>query len=95
MIEKRQYERKSLEIDAEYDWCGCKCPCFIVDISLQGVGIRVRGCLTVGDNIILIIGTEKIPACIVRVDGSFVGVKFGRITDNQMNYFLELKKKLV
>ncbi len=94
MIERRQFERKLLEIDAEYDWNGCVCPCFIVDVSVQGVGMRVKGCLAVNDNITLMIGMEMINAIVAHVDGTFVGIKFNSLTEKQMNYILDLKMEM-
>ncbi len=89
--EKRVAERKPLILDAEYELQGVLCPCQIVDVSTQGIGMRVKGILMVGDKINIILDKHTIVAKVVRVDGNIVGVTFEKLSDKDLDYILNLK----
>lgn len=90
-MDKRKYERKPMQMPATYILNDIECPCHIIDISSQGIGMRVRGCLETGDLVKIILGNMKLNAKVVRVDGNIVGVMFELLTDEQLNGILALR----
>lgn len=92
--EKRIYERISLQLPAVYILNGTECPCHIVDISLQGIGMRVRGALDKGDTLRIILGRLDLKSTVVRVDGNIVGVTFDQLTEAQLNEILSIKNRM-
>ncbi len=94
MVEKRSFERKRIEISSFYEWNGIKCPCSIVDITSEGIGLLVKGCLALGDTINLKLGNENITVSVVRVNGSNIGTRYKDIPENQLNYILNFEMQL-
>ncbi len=88
--DRRRDVRKPLLLDAEYELNGTLCSCNIVDISARGIGMRVKGCLIVGDKINIILDKNNITAKVVRVDGNIVGVMFDQLSNEMLNYILSL-----
>jgi hypothetical protein len=91
MLERRSFERRPLQLNANYKFNNIEYPCTIVDISLQGMGLRVKAALAVGDILEVLIEKQIIPAKIVRVDGNIVGIKYDLLTDEQLEYIINLK----
>ncbi len=89
--EKRKYERRPLQMPSVYILNDIQCPCHIIDISSQGIGMRVKGYLEIGDVVKIVLGKLDILAKVVRVEGNIIGVMFDLLTDEQLNYILELR----
>lgn len=89
--EKRRDERKLFILDTEYELKGILCPCQIIDISSQGIKMRVKGILMAGDNIKISFDKHTITAKVVRVDGNIVGVMFEQLSNEELDYIMNLK----
>lgn len=93
LFEKRRAERLQLQISAFYEWNGITCPCNIIDISSVGIGMRVKGILEAGDQIVVILGKHNLKSKVVRVDGNIVGVAFEAISTDELNDIISLKNR--
>lgn len=91
VVEKRQHERKPLQLETIYTWNGIECPCSVVDISLKGIGLRVKGTLVVGDEITVKLDRHTLHVTVVRVDGNIVGGTLAQLNEEQLNSILGIK----
>jgi len=92
-FEKRRAERLQLQISATYEWSGITCPCQIIDISSVGIGMRVKGILEIGDQVVVILGKHFLNSKVVRVDGNIIGVAFEAITPEQLEDIISLRNR--
>ena len=90
--DKRKFERRPLQMPAVYIWEGIECPCHVIDISSQGIGMRVKGCLAKGDVVEIVLGRLRLKSTVVRVDGNIIGVTYDLLTTEQLNEIIELRE---
>lgn len=89
--ERRNNERKPLILDAKYEFNKTMCSCQIIDITSQGMTIRVKGFLMAGDKINITLDKNNFAATVDRVDGNIIGVKFEQLSDEQLDYIMNSK----
>jgi hypothetical protein len=78
--------RTQIKLTASFERNGRINPCDIIDLSLQGAGIRVNNSLVPGDKVNIIIGDHTLPSAVVRQSGNTVGLRFRELTNDLLNY---------
>lgn len=90
--ERRKTERKSVQMEAVYELKGIQAACEILDISSTGLKMRVKGLLYENDQVNIKLDRQTFPSVVINTSGNIVAVKFEKLTDAQLNYFLKLKE---
>jgi len=92
MQERREFERKPLQLEAKYEINYKEFPCYIIDISLQGMGIRVNDPLKVGVSVKILIEQQVISGRVIRVEGNIAGIRYDLLKSKQLDYISEIKQ---
>ncbi len=91
--DNRAESRTQIKLTASCEQNGSITECDIIDISPQGIGIRVKCLLVPGDEVKIILGDNTLPARVVRSNGNMAGLWFHDLGDTQLNYVKWLCRK--
>src|SRR5271157_3484980 len=90
---KRIGQRVNVSISASCRQGGSIAPCDIVDLSPQGVGVRVKSLLVPGDVIDIIIGDKELTAKVVQAKGNLIRLNFQQLTLEKQSFVKWLCRK--
>jgi hypothetical protein len=91
--ELRSFPRVAVDLHVSCERNGKVDSCEVVDISPQGIGLRINSLLVPGDKVNIIIGEQTLPATVVRSNGNLVGLWFRELTNSQSGYINWLCRK--
>src|SRR5208283_1387543 len=93
MTDNRSAPRTNVKFTALCERDGKATECEIIDISPQGLGIRVNILLVPGDIALIKIGDQHLPTKVVRANGNIFGLWFRDLSDKQLEYVKWLCRK--
>ena len=93
MPDSRSAPRIRVKFTAICERDGKGTECEIIDLSPQGIGIRVNILLVPGDIALIKIGEHHMPAKVVRASGNLFGLWFRDLTGDQLEYIKWLCRK--
>jgi hypothetical protein len=89
--EKREFERRPLELEAKCEINRTIYDCIIKDISLKGMGIKMGESVLPREMVKITIGNQNITGIVVRTAGDTLGINFNLLTQEQLDSISDFK----
>jgi hypothetical protein len=86
LFDNRVSARSHIKLIASFEHDGNVTECDVIDLSPQGLGIKVNGSLATGDAINIVFGDHVLPSKVVWTDGNKVGLYFDELPDVDSRY---------
>ena len=98
VAESRGIQRKSFNLNVSCVNISCGynvkiTPCEIIDLSPEGVCIKIDDQLLPGDRVNIILAGHLLPATVARSEGNKTGLLFCELTSAQSKYIKQLWRK--
>lgn len=95
---ERGYERRNSErfphyYETAYIYMGSRCECTVIDISVEGLGMRVKVPHQEGEAVTVHLSGRRFAGRIARVNGNEVGVRFESVTEAAAEDILRIRKE--